>query len=530
MTAERDMQNPYPGPRPFERDEEAVFFGRDREADDLLSLIIAHPVVLLYAQSGAGKTSLLNAGLLPRMEEEEEDFEVLPVARVRGFEQEGVDRGKIDNIYVFNALMSWAGKEADPDSLVSTSITDFLKERAKPTDERDMLLPRLVIFDQFEELFTAYPERWEKREGFFVQIAGALESDPTLRVLFVIREDYLANLTPYAEHLPERLSTRYRLERLRQAAAASAVEGPLQDTDRKFADGVAESLVQELLKVHVRDASGKTVEVTGEYVEPVQLQVVCQNLWMNLPPGINVITAEHLQTFGDVEEALKGFYETAIGTASEKADTEKDDLRGWFNNELITPAGTRGTVFRDEEQDRTGSIPNSAVDLLEEQHIVRAETRAGGRWYELTHDRLIEPIRKANESWLAEEQRRQVEEERQRADAQAREANRFKRLTVALVVVALMAIVATVFAFHQARVAGQRRMEAEKAQKRESEQREIAESERQNALKAAETAQKAQEKEAEQRKVAEEERNRAEGQTRMMVLSSLPRILPLPEA
>src|SRR5438094_9245585 len=45
-----------------------------------------------------------------------------------------------------------------------------------------------------------------------------------------------------------------------------------------------------------------------------QLQVVCQNLWLELPPGTTVITSDHLQTFGDVDEALKGFYERAIKT------------------------------------------------------------------------------------------------------------------------------------------------------------------------------------------------------------------------
>ena len=53
----------------------------------------------------------------------------------------------------------------------------------------------------------------------------------------------------------------------------------------------------------------------GDYVEPVQLQVACQSLWQNLPGDVTVITADHLQAFGDVEEALKRFYETALEMA-----------------------------------------------------------------------------------------------------------------------------------------------------------------------------------------------------------------------
>ena len=58
--------NPYVGPRPFGERDQNNFFGRDDEARQLTGLIIAHRAVLLYAQSGAGKTSLLRAKVIPR--------------------------------------------------------------------------------------------------------------------------------------------------------------------------------------------------------------------------------------------------------------------------------------------------------------------------------------------------------------------------------------------------------------------------------------------------------------------------------
>ena len=73
---------PYVGPRPYQRNDLAPFFGRNREADELVSLIISSWEVLFYAQSGTGKTSLLNARITPLLEEE--GFEVLPLARVQG--------------------------------------------------------------------------------------------------------------------------------------------------------------------------------------------------------------------------------------------------------------------------------------------------------------------------------------------------------------------------------------------------------------------------------------------------------------
>ena len=63
------MANPYVGPRPFTRKEWERFFGREREARELLALVIAERLVLFYAQSGAGKTSLLHTRLIPQLEE-----------------------------------------------------------------------------------------------------------------------------------------------------------------------------------------------------------------------------------------------------------------------------------------------------------------------------------------------------------------------------------------------------------------------------------------------------------------------------
>ncbi len=433
MTAEIKNLNPYPGPRPFEREEQRLFFGREREVRELRSLITAHRAVLLYAQSGAGKTSLLNAGLIPLLTKQ--GFEVLPVARVRGFEPEDIDLKGIPNIYVFNTLVGWAGDNVEPRSLVSTSIVTFLEEREHLMDEQVLPLPRVAIFDQFEELFTSYPGRWKEREDFFSQVVEALEADPLLRVLFVIREDYLASLDSYVDFLPERLRTRCRLERLRADAACQAVEGPLQDTECSFAPGVASCLIQQLLNIRVKSATGEVVEAVGEYVEPVQLQIACQRLWLNLPRKVTIITADDLQEFGDVEEAIKSLYEGAIEKAVKETGVDEGDLRHWFNDKLITPAGTRGTVFQGKEQ--TEGIPNSAVDVLEARHIIRAEMRAGARWYELTHDRLIEPIRKSNEE-------RERAEEQRRAEAQARIARRLRRLAAALIAICTVTFIAII--------------------------------------------------------------------------------------
>jgi len=142
-----ELWNPYVGPQPFRQEDQAFFFGRDREANEAVSLIIAHRVLVLYAESGAGKTSLINAGILPRLVKEE--FQVLPPARVQGMIPQDIQNEDITNLYVFNSLLSWATDEDDPRELAQVSLAEFLAEVEHHTTVDELPSPRVIIFDQF---------------------------------------------------------------------------------------------------------------------------------------------------------------------------------------------------------------------------------------------------------------------------------------------------------------------------------------------------------------------------------------------
>jgi WD40 repeat protein len=408
------------GPRPFRRDDRHRFFGRDREAVDLKYRVMAHPVTLLYAMSGAGKTSLVNAMVIPMLELE--GCRVLPVARVRGSTR-ALEPGDIPNIFVFHAVSSWQDQETPElaQRLADRTLEQELTTHAGTGDEDEPLL--ITVFDQFEELFTAFPDRWADRRGFFEQLAAALGALPQLRVLLAMREDFLAAMDPFAALLPDRLRTRCRLERLRRDAALEAIVKPLAGTGLAFAPHVADQLVDNLLRIYIRpqvedewiggeceetelaslaDAPGATGELTvatAEYVEPVQLQVVCQNLWQNLRPEEHVIAAEHLASCGQVNQALARFYDRCVASAALTGGVSEGAVRRWFGQQLITPAGTRGLVL--QGRTRTGRMPNAAVAALESDHLIRCEDRGGSRWYELAHDRFIEPIQNSNRHWHA---------------------------------------------------------------------------------------------------------------------------------
>jgi len=396
MVAETAELDPYVGPRPFGRTEEdqARFIGRHRETEEIVSLIVSHAVLLVYAQSGAGKTSLFEAQVAPTLETK--GFEVFPLARVRAAIPVDVDPRDVRNVYASSALLSIAPDE-DREKLLRSSLKRFLRKRTTP---------RCLVFDQFEEIFTdesvfaIRPSRWQaEQRAFFRQVAAAVTTDPLLRVVFVIRKEQLAEVDRFATLLPEGFRTRFHLEPLSEEAALKAITRPVEEhTHRSFAEGVPKKLVDELLMMRV-DVGGEVKEVPGRYVEPLYLQLVCESLWQDLRPEETVITEEDLQTHGDIDQVLSELYDGAVRSASAMAHMQEGRLRKLIGSDFITPSGTRAPVFVDASD---GEWPGEAIAEFERRRLIRAEEwRPGARLYELTHDRLIEPIRMSNETYWA---------------------------------------------------------------------------------------------------------------------------------
>jgi hypothetical protein len=286
----------------------------------IISLILSNPLTLIYSQSGVGKTSLFNTKIIYELEKQYK-FQTFPSSRVRSLLSPDKIPKDVNNLYMFNALLSLQlDVDVNLDVLKKQTLSDYLKEQSPRKGTEEGSAPRVIVFDQLEELFGLYPENWhDQQQDFFQQIADALNEDSMLRIVLVIREEYLAHLSNFANLVPGRLRSRFRLERLGKDAALSAVTEPLKPTGRFFASGVAEKLVNDLLTMRVENIFGKIADMRGEHVEPVQLQVVCQRLWIKVVSlGINEITEEHLKGSADVNKALTEFYLEAISFASKK--------------------------------------------------------------------------------------------------------------------------------------------------------------------------------------------------------------------
>jgi hypothetical protein len=413
MSEER--KNPYVGPRTFTTAEGNLFFGRELEARELLATVLASDrLVVFYAQSGAGKSSLINTRLIPGLEAQ--GFHVLPVGRVNGYAT--TTETEIENIFAYNLLLSVNAELGQEAVNIDTSTTlprflqlfndeELTEAGTFAKDEGYDLLPQALIIDQFEEIITTNVEAWQQIIPFFTQLYQAMRQDSSLYVILSLREDYVAALAPYADIFPGKMRTRFYMRRMEEAAARQAITRPAAAAGLPFSTAAADMLVNNLRRIHAEGVPGHKTVIEGQYIEPVHLQIVCHDLWKNLPAGQQKITTANLKNLGDVDQALINFYESVLqrvvaDSAPQRAETAAEpvteaQLRRWFGQELITPAHTRGLVYRGTND--THGLPNNTVDLLVKNWVIRAEIRGGGAWYELVHDRLIEPIERSNQAW-----------------------------------------------------------------------------------------------------------------------------------
>ena len=270
------------------------------------------------------------------------------------------------------------------------TVSGFLSGRPERVDRYGDPMPILAAIDQAEEMFRGPTFRENERLAFLGQLADAVRDHDGLHLLLSLREEYLFTVLPHERALGQGSRARFHLLPLTRETALEAATLPLNHTDRFFAPGAAELLVDDLRTVTISNDEGIETELTLDSVEPVQLQVVCSALWESLPPGLHEITMEHTRLYADVDRFLVRFCRRVLTEVSEEHDVPVSQIQFWLRNAFITEHGTRNTVY--EGLRETAGMPNAVARSLEDRHILKAEHRLGIRWYELQHDRLIGPI------------------------------------------------------------------------------------------------------------------------------------------
>jgi PAS domain S-box-containing protein len=317
--------------------------------------------------------------------------------------------------------MSWEdpqfGQKSIPPCMAEMTLSEYLDEK-KPhiSYKGSMRAPRhmirLLIFDQFEEVFFAHPQHWQERRKYFQQLGDALETDPLTKAVFVLREDYIAELDPFSDEIPDAFGMRFRLERLNRDAALRAVKGPMEQTGRRFVKGVAERLVHDMAVERVQTGK-KVIDIPGEYVEPVQLQIVCHKLWETNTTEISSVNLRH-----KVSGYLSDFYSDVVRQTAQHQSFNEQHIRDACQQYLITSIGTRNKVYQDEWAQ---AIPEPIIHELKERYLVYSQYSMGTTWYELTHDLFVNAIIESNSRVFEERARENQKQGELKAKAQRAE-------------------------------------------------------------------------------------------------------------
>ncbi len=228
-----------------------------------------------------------------------------------------------------------------------------------------------------------------------------------------MRSEYVADMQAlYFRLLPNGIGATYRLDILNGEQARDAIRNPAHVQGVTFNDAACEKLVRDLSAsqgaVPEKDAGTDGLPLGDLLVEPVYLQVVCYRLWERLwvekvlKPDlqeIQEVTVAHVEKYAKVSDALAGYYADKILAAAQLGVSERD-IRVWCEQRLITRDGKR--VIVQEGQDPETDLDSRAVQALVNAFLVRRDKKGVLTWLELSHDRLIEPIRTNNEQWFSD--------------------------------------------------------------------------------------------------------------------------------
>ncbi len=265
-------------------------------------------------------------------------------------------------------------------------------------DGHDGKPQQFLVFDQFEEILTVDPTDQEGQKEFFEQLGQALAQSHRW-ALFAMREDFIGGLDRFLRLVPGQLRSTYRLDALESEAALLAAQGPAARRGVDFEDAAAAELVRDLRMVRVDSASGDPTEHEGNFVEPVLLQVVCDNLWRKLSEdqgeAFRTITLSDVAAFQPLETAIARYYSRAIRKAADKETHAERVLRDWVEEELLTPQLLRSQTTTKPHI----AEPDSALQVMQDRYLIRVDPRHNGVWYELSHDRLIDAIIGDNQRW-----------------------------------------------------------------------------------------------------------------------------------
>lgn len=438
----------YPGLRPFERSQSAVFHGRGDDISRLSNLVLRERLVVLFAKSGMGKTSLLQAGCAPELERQ--DF--VPVF----LRTERSDRPLLESI----------GEMLDKNPQVSGRDEIGLRPGAPQTlwekmkrlefDLNGLPATPVLVFDQFEEAFTLSHADAGRRK-FFEELADLAnetmpeslraslmedfaygkidvetmqwwERQPDVRIVLSIRSDFLHMIDRVSKTIPGILRNRYELQPLDREKARAAIVKPAEQ-EGDYASPMfayAPAALEEMLDFLSGRDTGTKEEgqnpTRADEIEAVNLQIICQDVEERVidyqkHTGFEVDGHFYEGTEG-LRNSIRNFYQNQLnafpkayvermllkaqqGVLMQEADKTLTDrptemlrelARRLIEESLITPGNRRNSVVDDTLISEYQVSPDFLDTLVDKSRLLRKEPRLDDFYYEISHDTLLPPV------------------------------------------------------------------------------------------------------------------------------------------
>ena len=492
-------ESPWLGLRSFTEEAQSFFFGRSAELDDLYERILDKPLAVLFGQSGLGKSSLLQAALVPRLRA----TGFLPVFIRLDHETNApaLESQLLDSLGVALESVGWPEQAAT----LITAVTDraaarddsaflwllfhdpargLIPQRGMPADG----FPRAVfLLDQFEEIFTLgeRPARRSTSAAFRETLAALVENRPPAslrvlleedddlaerldykarhaRVLLSLREDFLHLLERWRRSMPSLMENRLELRMLSGPQAFLAVVRPGQ-----LRPGMPAIIPDPVGQAIVRFVAGANEDVPLDEIDavPPLLSLVCAELnAQRLESGQTQITQAQFEGHGT--DILASFYHRSFDLATygsaldgvPDAGAALKNLRRLIEDRLLSPDGFResiafDTIARELSHAADPDASRAVLDGLVERRLLTVEERGGVRRIELAHDVLTRIVKASRDERHEVEAVERARSEQERAEAETarilKERNRLQRLmTTCLAVIAIasarsMALAAT---------------------------------------------------------------------------------------
>lgn len=297
---------PYPGLAAYRLQDARHFLGRRQPITEVTDLLHAARVVWLHGRSGTGKSSLLQAGLLPALLERN----IVPIF-VRPFDE-------LPTTALKKELLKhrWS---ADLD-LAGESLNQFMARLVYQLAGQTIC----VFFDQFEEFFSKLEAA--QREPFARDLADCVaNTNLPVHFLFSLRSEYFGDTALLRERLQADASREYFLRPLTAQEARLVITGPMEQRGITYQTGLVETILGQL---------------GGEEVDSPQLQLVCERLFRSLPPGETQITTSLFDSLGETKGILTDYLKQALRDPQViPADRQKAAM--YLLSTLVTPEAER---------------------------------------------------------------------------------------------------------------------------------------------------------------------------------------------